>query len=621
MTVDAVDVLVVLRHNTQLAGDVRLAVREFEALAELKGQPLASPDDVYAAAPRLRALRRVHFAKTASPVAVLFRSLPLDGAWRIVQRSGFAQVVVLLGDSSVLRKASATSTCPLALVNELEATAVVALAQNYVVESEGVLGGPSVARVERTIELLLQPFTRSKPTTESNRVRGAKKTTLSYSHDLHIYKAKFFPRMVRALMNIFAPRGGLVFDPYCGSGTTLVEASLLGLRSAGIDMDPICVTMTRAKTTCLRDPAAVQATVDSLNRGLRIATPRAEGFPAELKAKLGRRDKREGTDFLPEIVDEAGRLANAIATTSGDLERDLIQTLASDAVTKKVRYRYVGVGNGKYTIEVIKQPILERLREKLVRSRELADVTASLAQAYQVELGSIAVERGDARKPDSWPVTVGTVDLIVTSPPYLPASSGREHYASSRALAFFVLGMEPGEHGYYDLDAGSASNDLELTSFPEALRLMEYLRSDQSETADPQRDAMRFERKATPTLAYLSDVRAFFAGARSTLSPTGRLIYVVANQHTFYSHRRGEVEHVARCRDLYAEIAEAEGFSLEEEIPMELLKSAASRAKPRAKDQYFESVPVFRRATPALDEVQPAMVAQEAEQPHAIGGV
>ncbi len=38
-------------------------------------------------------------------------------------------------------------------------------------------------------------------------------------------------------------------------------------------------------------------------------------------------------------------------------------------------------------------------------------------------------------------------DIIVTSPPYLTASSGREHYASSRALAFSVLGYQAGEEG------------------------------------------------------------------------------------------------------------------------------------------------------------------------------
>ncbi len=47
-------------------------------------------------------------------------------------------------------------------------------------------------------------------------------------HGAHEYRGKFFPQLVRALLNMaHVTRGDVVVDPMCGSGTTLVEAVLL----------------------------------------------------------------------------------------------------------------------------------------------------------------------------------------------------------------------------------------------------------------------------------------------------------------------------------------------------------------------------------------------------------
>ena len=72
------------------------------------------------------------------------------------------------------------------------------------------------------------------------------KRCLRYAtHGLHEYRGKFFPQLVRALMNIARlPEDAVVLDPMCGSGTTLVEARLSGRRSYGLDMNPLSVFVT-----------------------------------------------------------------------------------------------------------------------------------------------------------------------------------------------------------------------------------------------------------------------------------------------------------------------------------------------------------------------------------------
>ncbi|HEX3856224.1 MAG TPA: DNA methyltransferase [Verrucomicrobiae bacterium] len=69
------------------------------------------------------------------------------------------------------------------------------------------------------------------------------------THGLHEYRGKFFPQMVRSFINIAnVPEGGLVADPFCGSGTTAVEAILAKRKVLGLDMNPLSVFM--AKTKC-----------------------------------------------------------------------------------------------------------------------------------------------------------------------------------------------------------------------------------------------------------------------------------------------------------------------------------------------------------------------------------
>jgi tRNA G10 N-methylase Trm11 len=62
------------------------------------------------------------------------------------------------------------------------------------------------------------------------------------------YPAKFHPPVARALLARYAVRGGRILDPFCGSGSLLVEAAADGYVSVGSDIDPVAVFVSHAKT-------------------------------------------------------------------------------------------------------------------------------------------------------------------------------------------------------------------------------------------------------------------------------------------------------------------------------------------------------------------------------------
>ncbi|MEM3829127.1 MAG: DNA methyltransferase [Conexivisphaerales archaeon] len=75
------------------------------------------------------------------------------------------------------------------------------------------------------------------------------KNTDYLTHNMHPYPAKFIPQIPNTMIKLFTNPGDIILDPYCGSGTSLVEAKILGRNAIGIDLHPIAVLMSRVKTT------------------------------------------------------------------------------------------------------------------------------------------------------------------------------------------------------------------------------------------------------------------------------------------------------------------------------------------------------------------------------------
>ncbi len=73
------------------------------------------------------------------------------------------------------------------------------------------------------------------------------------THDFHPYPAKFIPQIPNNLIKIFTKENDVVYDPFCGSGTTVVESILEHRRAIGNDVNPLAVLISKVKSTPLAE--------------------------------------------------------------------------------------------------------------------------------------------------------------------------------------------------------------------------------------------------------------------------------------------------------------------------------------------------------------------------------
>ncbi|HEY0714165.1 MAG TPA: DNA methyltransferase, partial [Polyangia bacterium] len=68
------------------------------------------------------------------------------------------------------------------------------------------------------------------------------------THGFHSYAGRLHPSIARNAIKRWSPAGGVVMDPFCGSGTVLVEAFVAGRRATGIDASPLAVSIARVRS-------------------------------------------------------------------------------------------------------------------------------------------------------------------------------------------------------------------------------------------------------------------------------------------------------------------------------------------------------------------------------------
>jgi DNA methylase len=265
----------------------------------------------------------------------------------------------------------------------------------------------------------------------------ASATTLSTSaHSLHWFPGNFIPQIPSFLIQALSSPSAMVADPFCGSGTVGVEAALLGRNSWQGDSNHVSAMITRAKITLLTDPKLrtdIPALCDSLEwRFLQQSDAigvNSEGSHSELNSW-----------FHPDTLAQLRSIWKRIESEPNPGTREVLQMLFSDTLFSCASAGRPNTSGGKkrrhhwgWIADNVRPKLLvwhdaRRLFFNLLQ--RTAEVLLATPLVKNVQLAFMSA---DSR---ALPLEASTVDLIVTSPPYL----GMIDYATANRLTYLWFG-------------------------------------------------------------------------------------------------------------------------------------------------------------------------------------
>lgn len=458
-----------------------------------------------------------------------------------------------------------------------------------------------ISDVPKTLDILITNLLSDEDCKRSPEFRRMliRSTSTYLGHNLHIYKAKFFPRMVRVLINAHLPdlNGKKLLDPFVGSGTALYEAQMMGLEAIGFDLDPLSVEISRAKLSLAQiDPEqlfeAINTTLTYINhvklsKGLTLlpAIQSKKAHIVQLPAMIAEKLSREEVE---EINSDASVVKSAIYnTTDNELIRRLLLIALSDALARKIRLRFLGTGHGRFAIEKKKDRIIDLFSTHIQRIGMTAAVIHTIKKKLELQFNASCVaDVGDAL---NLGLPSSCIDLVITSPPYLPASSGRENYVFGKASSLLALDLiSENELSILNnqlVGAMSASEKPNVSELPkEAQRFINWLQSDKVRSI-----------KAGPTARYYKDIKQALAEIGRVLKPGATAAVVVARSNTFYRYKTREVLYTVSNASIVGDIGRDVGLELKDIIHVKLHKLNAV-ARPRSRDDYYESILLFERS-------------------------
>ena len=403
---------------------------------------------------------------------------------------------------------------------------------------------------------------------------SARQHTRYSSHGLHEYKGKFNPQIVRAIGNIIGlGEGDWVLDPFCGSGTSLLECAHAGWNAIGLDRNPLAVQIASAKLHALRhaDRLASQAAkvASELERYGALAGAH-EIRPGEIRRILGAGWESELPSFayltqwfnvpvLAQIV--AARRALRAAIPRDD-DRKVFEVILSDHLREvslqepqdlRIRRRKDAAPNYAMLARFAASTI-DRL-DRVQRARSaLGDIS-----------GHQGAHFGDNREPGVIAALVprGGVDAVITSPPYETALP----YIDTQRLSLVLFGLIDSTQiqsterqliGARDISVGERERlEARITGTDDSLpsEIIDVCRELLLAAAAPKNG---FRRRNRPALVYryFKNMEAFFTQLRAAVRVGGKVAVVIGPSRTTL----GAKDYVIDTPRLLAALGGKQGF-------------------------------------------------------------
>lgn len=362
------------------------------------------------------------------------------------------------------------------------------------------------------------------------------KERTKHVHRLHPYLGKYIPQLVEIFLRKYFQTGQTVLDPFCGSGTTLVQANELGINGIGYDISAFNVMLCEVKTAKY-DSAKVRREVLDILEKVRAATQKDASNPSLWNDTLIE-DARptEENQYLKEWF--APQTLSELLTYRNLIQNYHYQSLLKVILSRSARSSRLTT---HFDLDFPKRPQTEAYY-CYKHSRTCAPTTRafqflnrySLDSVRRVEefaskrtVAAVEIHHGDSRK-GNFP----EIDGVITSPPYV----GLIDYHEQHAYAYHLLGLQDRRDKEIGAAAGGSSQKA---------------------------------RKA-----YQEDIASVFRKLSEKLKPGGRMIVVAGDR-----------------ADLYGEIAKMAGVHVEATVLRHV-----NRRTGRRSSEFYESVFIWRKS-------------------------
>lgn len=395
----------------------------------------------------------------------------------------------------------------------------------------------------------------------SGRVDGNRAAAHNYlTHGLHPYKGKYFPQIVRSLLNIAGlPAGAAVVDPFVGSGTTSLEASLMGFGARGFDRNPLAALIARTKISALSLKA------DQVEE-MACQLVSADGHPSFELPNRAYLEKWFPLETLLTIEQTLGRIQEAeIPEPMADVARLTLSSLLRGWSLQEPSQLRVHRRKEAPDADSLRR----RFAAELLKAAKSVALSVRLLAELGIDPAPVVVAEADVREEAAWEGQC--YSALITSPPYATALP----YIDTDRLSIYALGLDSVERRS-DLEWEMIGNrEIGKRRKMELERRLDANDDDLPESIIADIDLIRkrneavgvgFRRENLPALLYryFADMKRVFELGHSSLSRGALCGIVVGDSYTTAGEERFRI----RTTDLLVELCEAIGFSTEERIPM-----------------------------------------------------
>lgn len=239
---------------------------------------------------------------------------------------------------------------------------------------------------------------------------------MRHVHGFHSYPARMHPDTARTLVCGLCRELDLVLDPFCGSGTVLVEARLNRRATFGVDANPLAVALARLKTDGFRPEehelflGAVEAVCEHAESRRCAKAGPSRPYP-----------QHQRNAFDPHVLLELDGLTEGIRQVCPPNLKPSLQLVLS-SMLNKVSRRRSDTNQAEFQRRLASGFTIRFFAKK---ARELLARLTEYSEQLPKPAASSSVVLGDAR---SLPLRDATVAAIVTSPPYPGIYDYVEHH-------------------------------------------------------------------------------------------------------------------------------------------------------------------------------------------------